>query len=87
MNNEKLKITKNKKQSSYIFLQIYNKDGELIEKVASHKTKRIFRFIQAKKIKDCIFNVCVRYDKNFLNEGEYLSKKDLCFALRSFLEK
>jgi hypothetical protein len=70
-----------------ITLKIINKSGQVMDKVASRKSKRVFSFIQRANIKDCVFSVCVNYGGGFKNEGDYDSKSYLIFALKAFLEK
>ncbi len=72
---------------SYIYLSVLNKNGKTIGKVGSHKKMRILHFIQAKKYKDCTFDVCVKYSESFKNEGIYKTKKKLIYALKMFTEK
>lgn len=71
----------------YISIKIFDKDGQMVRKIASHKSKRIFSQIKAEKSKDCVFEVCVNYGGGFKNEGENYSKSYLVFALKAFLEK
>lgn len=80
-------LTKPNIMSLFISLKIINKNGRLVRKIASRKSKRVFNFIKAEKTKDCLFSVCVNYGGGFKNEGEYDSKAYLIFALRAFLEK
>ena len=71
----------------FILLKIFSKNGKLIHRVCSHKSKRIFSFVEAGKFKDCIFEVSVNYSSGGSNKGVYQSKKELKSALKAFLEK
>ena len=71
----------------FINLKIFNKKGEIVEMVTSHKPRKVWLLLQVNKFADCIFEVCVNYGEGFRNEGEYKTKKDLIFALKAFLEK
>jgi len=70
----------------YISLKIISKSGEMLHKIGSSKTKRIFHFIQREKFQDCEFEVCVTYQKDCQNAGTYKTKKDLVQTLRAFTE-
>ena len=71
----------------FINLKIVDKNGKMVRKIASCKSKRVFQFIQRENFPDCVFSVCVSYGGGFKNEGEYQNKKELIYALRVFLEK
>lgn len=71
----------------YISLKVVDKKGKVRRSIASRKKRRIFRFIKAKKSPDCVFEVCIIYQKEYRNEGIYKSKKGLLHALEMFTEK
>jgi hypothetical protein len=89
-----LKITSNKTEKIIkrgnrysILLKIFSKKGKLIDRVGSHKSKRIFNFIEAGDFKDCVFDLSVKYSSGGSNRGVYKSKRELRFALKAFLEE
>jgi len=80
----------------FISLKIQNKKGELIGSMGTRKRKKILYFLQAKKFKDCVFNLHVNHGKfknnknkiiSFTDDGIYKTKTDLINAIRMFAEK
>jgi len=71
----------------FISLKVINNQNEMIDKIGSRKTKRIYHFIQAGKFKDCLFKLKVNYNGSYKNEGQYKAKKDLIRVLKAFTEK
>ncbi len=69
-----------------IYLKVVNKKGEKVQRLVTRKIKRIYSFLEAGKSKDCVFQLSVRYENGFKNEGNYETKEDLIWALRAFTE-
>lgn len=70
-----------------IKLKIVNKNDRKIRIAVTRKIRRIYSFLKADKNKEYIYKLSVRYGKGFKNEGDYATKEDLIFALKTFLEK
>lgn len=70
----------------FITLKVLNYYGEVIAKVRTSKKRRVYLFLQARRFKDCLFDLCVRYSRDYKNEGNYNTKEDLVFALRAFTD-
>lgn len=77
-----------KKNKPFILLKVINKKGEVIKKVLTSKSKRIFYLLQAGNFEDHTFFVKVTYnfEKGYKNGGEYKIKKDLINAMKAFTE-
>jgi hypothetical protein len=74
-----------KKNKPYISIKAVYPNGK-VKRIASRKTRRIFRFIEANIFQDCVIRVSVVYSPGFYNKGVYESQKDLTYALKVFLE-
>jgi len=70
-----------------IKLKIVNKNGQKVRMAVTRKIRRIHSFLKADKSRVCLYKLSVRYDGDFKNEGNYATKEDLIFALKTFLEK
>jgi len=70
-----------------ISLKIVGKNGEKLRTFATRKSKRIYSFLKAGKIKECVFRLTVRYENGTTNEGSYKTIDDITKALKAFLEK
>jgi hypothetical protein len=84
------------KNKPLINLKILNNRGEIVDRVRTRKTRRIYHYLQANKFSDCTFNLLVKYGKyknnfgkiaSFDNEGDYKTKKELIHALKAFTEQ
>lgn len=76
-----------KKNHPQISIKIFSKNQQLVEILRSCKTKRIFKYIQKEKFSDCLFEVSIRYDRNFKNETPKQNLNKSMEALKIFLEK
>ena len=70
-----------------ISLKIVGKNGEKVRTFVTRKTKRIYSFLKAGKIKECVFRLTVRYQDGATNKGSYKTIDDITYALKAFLEK
>ncbi len=57
-----------------------------VKRVVSKKSKRIYQFLKANNFENCVFDVCVTYQKGVTNQGRYKNKEDLISVLKIFLE-
>ena len=69
-----------------ISLKLVDKNGEKVRTFVTRKTKRIYSFLKAGKIKECLFILSVRYGNGSTNEGNYKTTDDLIDALKAFTE-
>ena len=69
-----------------ISLKIIGKNNEKVRSFATRKPKRIYAFLKAGKVKDCMFIVTVQYPNGSTNAGVYQTTQELIHALKAFLE-
>lgn len=74
--------------SPYISLSVIDQGGKTIKRLGSHKSRRIFRFIQTTNFYNTTFDLCVTYPNHQpSNCGTYTEKNELAKALKAFLER
>lgn len=76
-----------KNMSKFITLKIIDGCGDKIRMMATHKIKRIYRFLKADETTNCTYRVHVNYGYGFANWGEYETKTDAREALRAFMQE
>lgn len=57
-----------------------------VKRVVTRKSRRIYQLLKANNFQNCVFDVCVTYQKGVTNRGTYTTKEDLIYALKAFLE-
>jgi len=63
------------------------KNNEVVKSITSRKLKRIYSFLKADKFQNCLFYVCVTYQKGVINESaDYQTKNELIYTMKVFLE-
>lgn len=72
---------------TFISLEIFNKNSKRTHSRGSKSKRRILRFFEAKKSKDSLCKIMVKYSDGKTNEGSYESTKDLLLALHAFTEE
>lgn len=61
-------------------------NSKMVKSIASRKIRRINKFIEANNFQNCLYKVRVTYQKGVTNCGDYKTKSELLYALKSFLE-
>ena len=61
-------------------------NSKIVKSIASRKMRRINKFIEANNFQNCLYKVRVTYQKGITNCGDYKTKSELLYALKSFLE-
>lgn len=61
-------------------------NSKMVKSIASRKMRRINKFIEANNFQNCLYKVRVTYQKGVINCGDYKTKSELLYALKSFLE-
>jgi len=61
-------------------------NSKMVKSIASRKMRRINKFIEANNFQNCLYKVRVTYQKGVTNCGDYKTKSELFYALKSFLE-
>ena len=73
--------------TKFITLEINNKKNGRAWKAASHKIRRIYRFLEAHKSTDSSYKVRVDYGRGFANWGTYENATDAKEALQAFIQE
>lgn len=75
-----------KNNEAYISVKIYSLNGDLIDRKGSHKSRRIYYFIQKDKYSNCLFELSVTYKDGLKNEANKKNQTDAVKTLKVFLE-
>lgn len=57
-----------------------------VKRVSTRKPRRIYCFLKANPLQDCLFNLKVIYENDIENEGVYQTKGELTNTFKDFLE-